>query len=141
VVPIGIWGDALAVSDDLEVSLEEAQGVFLLPDEIAATGALVGAFVFALEAEAPNDVSDSPGGDGDCGITAEAKRAVASAAPCLSDEGFEGLAKDICMQIAAANPQYVNIEDVPTEVVEKEREIYREQMKDSGKPRPESLLK
>jgi elongation factor Ts len=50
------------------------------------------------------------------------------------NEGFEGLAKDICMQIAAANPLYVKIEDVPREVIEKEREIYREQMKDSGKP-------
>ncbi len=50
------------------------------------------------------------------------------------NEGFEGLAKDICMQIAAANPLYVKIEDVPRDVIEKEREIYREQMKDSGKP-------
>lgn len=50
------------------------------------------------------------------------------------NEGFESLAKDICMQIAAANPLYVKIEDVPKEVIEKEREIYREQMKDSGKP-------
>ena len=38
------------------------------------------------------------------------------------------------MQIAAANPLYVKIEDVPADVIEKEREIYREQMKDSGKP-------
>ncbi|MBP7736823.1 MAG: translation elongation factor Ts [Spirochaetes bacterium] len=50
------------------------------------------------------------------------------------NEGFGELAKDICMQIAAANPLYIRIEDVPKEVVEKEREIYREQMKDSGKP-------
>ena len=38
------------------------------------------------------------------------------------------------MQIAAANPLYVKPEDVPAEVVEKEKEIYREQMKNSGKP-------
>ncbi len=47
---------------------------------------------------------------------------------------FQDLAKDICMQIAAVGPQYVASEDVPAEIVEKEREIYREQMKDSGKP-------
>ncbi|MCX7678276.1 MAG: translation elongation factor Ts [Spirochaetes bacterium] len=47
---------------------------------------------------------------------------------------FQELAKDIAMQIAAANPLYIRSEDVPTEVIEKEREIYREQMKDSGKP-------
>jgi elongation factor Ts len=50
------------------------------------------------------------------------------------NEAFEGLAKDVCMQIAAANPLYIKIEDVPKDVVDKEREIYREQMKDSGKP-------
>ena len=38
------------------------------------------------------------------------------------------------MQIAAISPQYVSSTDVPAEVVEKEKEIYREQMKDSGKP-------
>ncbi len=47
---------------------------------------------------------------------------------------FQELAKDIAMQIAAASPQYVSSEDVPAEVIEKEKEIYREQMKDSGKP-------
>ncbi len=47
---------------------------------------------------------------------------------------FHALAKDIAMQIAASNPLYISIENVPAEVVEKEREIYKEQMKDSGKP-------
>jgi elongation factor Ts len=50
------------------------------------------------------------------------------------NEEFEQLAKEICMQIAAASPLYVRIEDVPRETIDKEREIYREQMKDSGKP-------
>ncbi|OHD69639.1 MAG: translation elongation factor Ts [Spirochaetes bacterium RBG_16_49_21] len=50
------------------------------------------------------------------------------------NEGFEALAKELSMQIAAVNPLYIKVEDVPREVVEKEREIYREQMKDSGKP-------
>jgi elongation factor Ts len=47
---------------------------------------------------------------------------------------FRELAKDICMQIAAANPLYINIEDVKPEVIEKEKEIYREQLRDSKKP-------
>ena len=38
------------------------------------------------------------------------------------------------MQIAATAPLYVKIEDVPEDVVEKEKEIYREQLKESGKP-------
>jgi elongation factor Ts len=38
------------------------------------------------------------------------------------------------MQVAAANPAYVAREDVPGEVIEKEREIYRDQMADQKKP-------
>ncbi|MCL2025183.1 MAG: translation elongation factor Ts [Leptospirales bacterium] len=47
---------------------------------------------------------------------------------------FQELAKELCMQIAAAAPLYVKMEDVPADVIEKEKEIYREQMKDSEKP-------
>ena len=50
------------------------------------------------------------------------------------NEDFEELAKELCMQIAAACPLYVNSEDVPAAILDKEREIYRDQMKDSGKP-------
>jgi len=50
------------------------------------------------------------------------------------NEDFHGLAKELAMQIAAANPLYIKPEDVPAEELEKEKEIYREQMKDSGKP-------
>ncbi len=32
------------------------------------------------------------------------------------------------------NPLYISLKDVPAEVIEKEKEIYKEQMKDSGKP-------
>jgi|DewCreStandDraft_4_1066084.scaffolds.fasta_scaffold04480_16 elongation factor Ts len=47
---------------------------------------------------------------------------------------FENLLKDVAMQIAAMSPLYVKREDIPQEVIEKEKEIYRAQMKDSGKP-------
>lgn len=40
---------------------------------------------------------------------------------------FEALAHDLAMQIAATNPLYVRPEDVPTEVVAKEKEIYAEE--------------
>ena len=49
-------------------------------------------------------------------------------------EGFQQLLKDLTMQVAAANPAYVSREDVPGEVLEKEREIYRQQMADQKKP-------
>lgn len=50
------------------------------------------------------------------------------------NEEFRELAKNIAMQIAAAKPKYIAPEDVPAEEVEKEKEIIREQLKDSKKP-------
>ncbi len=47
---------------------------------------------------------------------------------------FQALLKDVAMQIAAANPRYVRPEDVPPEELERERDIYRRQALDSGKP-------
>ncbi|MGH7770839.1 MAG: translation elongation factor Ts [Candidatus Binatia bacterium] len=47
---------------------------------------------------------------------------------------FQTLLKDLAMQIAAANPRYVRPEDVPVEELAREREIYRHQALDSGKP-------
>ncbi len=49
-------------------------------------------------------------------------------------DDFQQLVKDLAMQVAAANPSYVSREDVPGGVVEKEREIYRQQMADQKKP-------
>jgi elongation factor Ts len=51
-------------------------------------------------------------------------------------EDFQQLVKDLAMQVAAANPSYVAREQVPGAVIEKEREIYREQMADHKKPPP-----
>ncbi len=47
-------------------------------------------------------------------------------------DDFKNLAKEIALHIAATNPLYVNTTDVPPEVVEKEKEIYKDQVK--GKP-------
>ncbi|MTI13399.1 translation elongation factor Ts [Sansalvadorimonas verongulae] len=48
--------------------------------------------------------------------------------------GNEELAKDIAMHVAAVNPQVVNKEDMPAELVEKEKEIFTAQAQQSGKP-------
>jgi elongation factor Ts len=50
------------------------------------------------------------------------------------NEAFIEFAKDVAMQIAAMNAQYVAQEDVPASVIEKERVIRLEQAKTSGKP-------
>lgn len=43
-------------------------------------------------------------------------------------DDFKGLVRDIAMHIAAANPTYISREDVPQDVIEREREIYRAQV-------------
>jgi elongation factor Ts len=48
--------------------------------------------------------------------------------------GNETLGRDIAMHIAASNPLCVSADEVPTETLEKEREIFRAQALDSGKP-------
>src|SRR6185295_4500637 len=58
---------------------------------------------------------------------------------CESDfvartDQFQTLVKEVAMHIAAADPKYVRREDVPGEVLEKERAIYRAQVEHSGKP-------
>jgi elongation factor Ts len=47
---------------------------------------------------------------------------------------FQALVKDMAMQIAAANPRFLRPEEVSAEELEKERDIYRRQAMDSGKP-------
>jgi len=47
---------------------------------------------------------------------------------------FRAFVKDIAMQIAASKPEYVKREDVPQEVIEKEKEILRAQALNEGKP-------
>lgn len=49
-------------------------------------------------------------------------------------EEFQALAHDLAMQVVAARPLYLTPEDIPEEVLEREREIYRAQVADSGKP-------
>jgi elongation factor Ts len=58
---------------------------------------------------------------------------------CESDfvartDDFQGLAREIAMHIAAASPQYVRREDVPSDIIERERGIYRAQMEGQNKP-------
>ena len=54
---------------------------------------------------------------------------------CESDfvartDKFQELSKEVAMHIAAANPTYVRREEVPADLVEREKEIYRDQVKD-----------
>lgn len=52
----------------------------------------------------------------------------------LKNSTSEDLARDIAMHAAAANPKYVSRDEVPAVTVEKEKEIYTEQLRQQGKP-------
>lgn len=53
----------------------------------------------------------------------------------VRNENFEALAHEICLQIAAMNPEYVTDFEIPEVVLEKERKIGLEQMEGSKKPK------
>jgi len=57
------------------------------------------------------------------------------------NEHFRELVKDITQHIAAANPSYVKREDVPANIIESEKEIYRAQVKDKPPQAVEGILK
>lgn len=72
-------------------------------------------------------------------IHMEGKLGVLVEVNCESDfvarnEEFKGLAKNIAMQIAAANPRFVSSADIPEADLEQEKEIIRGQLQDTKKP-------
>jgi len=69
--------------------------------------------------------------DGKVGVLVEVK--------CQTDftagaDEFKEFVNTVALQIAAASPQYISREDVPSDVVEEEEEIYKKQAKEEGKP-------
>ncbi len=75
----------------------------------------------------------------DCYIHHNRKIGVMVELACETDfvaknEDFIALAHDLALQIAASNPRYISEKDIPAEVIEKEKEIYRDQLKDTKKP-------
>ena len=58
---------------------------------------------------------------------------------CESDfvartDDFKTLVKEVAMHIAASSPTYVRVEDIPVEIVEREKDIFRSQLEGSNKP-------
>jgi elongation factor Ts len=50
------------------------------------------------------------------------------------NEEFQAFVKEVALQIAASHPLFIKREDIPQELVEREKNIYLGQMKESGKP-------
>ena len=70
-------------------------------------------------------------GDGKIGVLLEVN--------CETDfvartESFRTFVREIAMQIAATNPLYIKREDIPEEIIERERSLYRAQSLEEGKP-------
>jgi elongation factor Ts len=58
---------------------------------------------------------------------------------CESDfvakgEDFRKLARELAMHVSAAAPRWISREDVPSEVIDEERDVYRKQAEQEGKP-------
>lgn len=56
------------------------------------------------------------------------------------DDASDAIGKDICMHIAASAPVYTSRDEVPADILEKEKDIYREQMKDKPADVVEKIL-
>jgi elongation factor Ts len=50
------------------------------------------------------------------------------------NEAFQELCRDIAMHVSAADPQYLKREDVPGDVIEKEKDLFRQEMVEQNKP-------
>lgn len=70
-------------------------------------------------------------GDGRIGVLVEVNIETDFAA---KNEDFKSFVKDVAMQIAAAKPEYIKREEVPADLIEKEKEILRAQALNEGKP-------
>lgn len=115
---------------DVKKALEEASGdVEKAKDILRKRGAAIAAKKGSREAKEGLVVSY---------IHAGSKVGVLLKLYCETDfvaltEEFQQLARDIAMHIAATDPEYLSPKDIPHEVMDKEKEIYKEQFKDSGK--------
>ena len=55
-------------------------------------------------------------------------------------EEFRALARDLAMQVAAMKPSYVSVEEIPAQVIEKEREILLEQLPENQKSKADKIM-
>ncbi len=96
--------------------------------QIATIGENINIRRFVRFEAAPGVVTSYIHGAGKIGVLVELATAKAD------DERVAAAGRQLAMHVAAANPQYLSRQEVPTEVVEKEKDIMRVKAKESGKP-------
>jgi len=116
---------------DCKKALEEANGDMTRAVEILREKGLSAAAKKAGRIATEGAVESYIHGGGKIGVLVEVN--------CETDfvgknSEFREFVRDIAMHIAASNPQYVSREEVPAEVIEKEKEILRAQALNEGKP-------
>ncbi|WAM32359.1 translation elongation factor Ts [Caldicellulosiruptor naganoensis] len=116
---------------DCKKALEDANGDMEKAIELLRERGLAKAAKKASRVAAEGIVESYIHGNGRIGVLVEIN--------CETDfvarnEEFRQFAKDIAMQIAAANPKYVSREEIPQDVIEKEKAILRQQALNEGKP-------
>lgn len=116
---------------DCKKALEQTDGNIDKAITILREKGIAKAAKKSSRAAAEGVVSSYIHGDGRIGVLLEVNCETDFAA---RNEEFQRLVKDIAMQIAAANPRYIKTEDVPGDVVEKEKNILRAQAVNEGKP-------
>lgn len=116
---------------DCKKALTEANGDMTKAAEILREKGIAKAVKKAGRIAAEGIVDSYIHGDGRIGVLVEVNTETDFAA---KNEEFKAFVKDVAMQIAAARPEYVRREEVPAEVVEKEKEILRAQALNEGKP-------
>ncbi|NMA34315.1 MAG: translation elongation factor Ts [Clostridiaceae bacterium] len=116
---------------DCKKALTDANGDMEKAIEILRERGLAAAAKKAGRIAAEGIVDAYIHGNGRIGVLVEVNIETDFAA---ANEEFKQFVKDIAMQIAAAKPEYVRKEDVPADVIEKEKNILRVQAKNEGKP-------
>ena len=111
--------------------LEEANGDKEKAAELLRERGVVKAAKKAGRIAAEGLVESYIHGDGRIGVLVEVNIETDFAA---KNPEFREFVKDIAMQIAATKPEYVKREEVPAEVIEKEKEIIKAQALNEGKP-------
>lgn len=116
---------------DCKKALDEVNGNFDAAVDLLRTKGIAKAAKRADKVAAEGLIGSYIHGAGKIGVLVEVN--------CETDfvaknESFQNLVADIGMHIAAAAPQYVSPDQIPADVLEREKAVYRDQLKNEGKP-------